>query len=464
MARVLLVNPPSPERLGAPLLAMQYVAAPLLAAGHQVRVLDCAARLLQPAHEDVLAEVASFRPHVVGMSLFTRWVWHAYRLAAQLRDSVPLLVGGGAHATAAPREVVAHGFDAAVVGEAENVIVELANRAEQGLPFDGIPGVWSRSPKGSPMEGPPAAAIDDLDSIPLPLDAQALFEGRWYREDGAQAVPGGVLTSRGCPARCTFCANYVTGRRFRYRSAEQVCAELSQYHRRFGVTFFPFWDDALTADRPRLLALCGALERLDFPLRWSAITRANMVTPEVLAAMKRAGCVAVNFGVESGDDSVLRQIKKGVATRHVVQALEWAKELDLQTACNFMLGFPEDTPESLANTVRFMERIAPLTDVFSTLGVVVPFPATPLYDENHERFGFTDWWLRADHAVYDAPPPVQDLERFRRHYIDDANLELDFFRYTPEVRDWIRTGLRFKAEHNLRKMGLAGEAASSAAA
>lgn len=458
MARVLLLNPPSPERLGAPLLGQQYVAAALLAAGHEVRVMDCAARLVQPSAEDVLAEVAAFQPHMVGVSLFTRWVWHAYGLVKKLNGLVPLLVAGGPHATAAPREVIEQGFDAAVVGEAEPVIAEMATRAEQGLPLEGVPGVWFRSREGEPVAGPPAAAIQDLDGIPSALCAQSLSKGSWYSEHSGEIVPGGVLTSRGCPARCTFCANYVTGRRFRYRSAELVVEELRQYHARYGVSFFPFWDDALTADRPRLFELCRALETVGFPLRWSAITRANMVTLEMLAAMKRAGCMAVNFGVESGDDSILRQIKKGVATRHVVQALEWAKELELQTACNFMLGFPEDTPQTLENTVRFMERIAPLTDVFSTLGVVVPFPGTPLYDDNHERYGFTDWWLRPGYARYSPPPSLEDLDRFRRHYIDDANLELDFFHYSGAVREWIREGLRYKAEHNLRRMGIAAAA------
>ena len=116
-------------------------------------------------------------------------------------------------------------------------------------------------------------------------------------------IPGGLLTSRGCPARCTFCANHVTGRRFRHRSAGDVVAEIRGYHDLCGVTFLPCWDDALTADRKRLVALCDAFEReLDFPFTWSAITRANLVTPELLAAMRRAGLVHVNFGVESGDD------------------------------------------------------------------------------------------------------------------------------------------------------------------
>jgi radical SAM superfamily enzyme YgiQ (UPF0313 family) len=365
-----------------------------------------------------------------------------------------LLVAGGPHATALPRETLHHGFDIAVTGEAELAIAAIADAVEQGSPLERIPGVWRRTPNGEFRAGPPAQFIEDLDELPLPESAQPLFDPAWYHERGAAMIPGGMLTSRGCPARCTFCANYVTGRGFRYRSAENVTREIVQYHEKYGITFLPFWDDALTADTPRLLKLCAAFERLPFPFTWSAITRANMVSREVLAAMQRAGCVAVNFGIESGDDEILRLIKKGVATRHVVRALEWAKELGLATACNFMLGFPQDTPRTLENTVRFMERIAPLTDAFSTLGVAVPFPATPLYDDNHERYGFTGWWLKPEYARYQDAPPVTDFDRFYRHYIDDANLELDFFRYTPAVKQWIRTGLQWKAEHNLRRMGL----------
>jgi radical SAM superfamily enzyme YgiQ (UPF0313 family) len=170
--------------------------------------------------------------------------------------------------------------------------------------------------------------------------------------------------------------------------------------------------------------------------------------------MRRAGLVSVNFGVESGDDEILRAIKKGITTAHVVRALEWAKEQGLVTACNFMLGFPQETPAALERTLRFMERIEPLVDSFSTLGVLVPFPGTPLYDDYREQFGFTQWWLREEYSRYEAPPPMSDFDRFYRHYIDDRNLELDFFRYTDEIRSMIRECLRFKAEHNLRRMGL----------
>ena len=179
-----------------------------------------------------------------------------------------------------------------------------------------------------------------------------------------------------------------------------------------------------------------------------------MVTPDLLDAMKSAGCVAVNFGVESGDDEILRVIKKGVSTAHVVRALEWAKERGRITACNFMLGFPQEAPCALENTHRFLERIAPLTDTFSTLGVAVHFPGTPLYDDFHQQCGLTGWWLEERNNRYHAMPPLEDFDRYYRHYIDDTNLDLDFFRYSPEVRAMIRECLRYKGEHNLRAMGL----------
>jgi len=234
-----------------------------------------------------------------------------------------------------------------------------------------------------------------------------------------------------------------------------VIAEINAWHARCGTMYFPCWDDALTVNAARVGELCAAIEReIAFPFSFGAITRANLVTRDLLRTMRRAGLANVNFGVESGDDDVLRAIKKGVRTDQVVRALEWAKEERLVTACNFMLGFPQETPAALERTLRFMERIAPMVDAFSTMGVVVPFPGTPIYDEFDQRYGFTEWWLRSDYSRYTPPPPPEDFERYYRYYIDDANLALDFFHYSPEMRDLIRECLRFKAEHNLARMGL----------
>ena len=453
--RVLLINPPSPERLGAPLLGQQYVAAALLRHGCEVRVIDAAA--LHFAHDAdwIIEQARAFQPQIIGVALFTRWVWHAYHLVARLRETGSLLVAGGAHTTVRPAETLARGFDVALAGEAELSLVALVQALESGTPLTAVAGAHVRLADGSVAHGPASSYLEDLDGLAEPHTAQHLFDPRWYDPTGRLTTPGGLLTSRGCPARCTFCANYVTGRRFRYRSDACVVNELNSVHAHSGSTFVPFWDDALTAKIPRTVALCEAIERdIQFPLTFSAITRANMVTPALLRSMKRAGLVHVNFGVESGDDEILRIIKKGVDTRQVVRALEWAKAEGLATACNFMLGFAEDSPASLERTARFMESIAPMVDTFSTLGVVVPFPGTPIYDDRHADYGFTDWWLDERYSHYSAYPPLDDVARFDRFYIDDTNLQLDFFRYDAATRDMIRECLRIKGEHNLRHMGL----------
>jgi radical SAM superfamily enzyme YgiQ (UPF0313 family) len=453
--KVLLINPPSPEQLGSPLLGLEYVAASLLAHGCEVLVIDAAARHFSHDADWIVNEANSFAPQIIGVSLFTRWVWHAYSLVERLIDGPWLLVSGGAHTTVRPEETLNHGFNLALTGEAEHSLRRVVDWLLGQDDLASIPGAVFRRENGGIGYGPPSGSIERLDELPPPYLAQSLFDPRWYDPSGAKTAPGGILTSRGCPARCTFCANVVTGRSFRYRSAESVTAEINAWHDQYEIDYFPIWDDAFTANTRRLIQLCAAIERdIRFPFSFGAITRANMVTRELLRTMRRAGLVHVNFGVESGDDEILKAIKKGLRTDHVVRALEWAKEEGLVTACNFMLGFSQETPVELERTLRFMERIAPLVDAFSTMGVVVPFPGTPIYEEYHLLNGFTNWWLRPEYSRYSPPPPMDDMDRYYRYYIDDANLELDFFRYSPQMRQSIQECLRFKAEHNLERMGL----------
>src|SRR5262249_41758456 len=123
--RVLLINPSSPEQLGAPLLGLEYVAASLLAHGCEVRVIDAAARHFAHDADWIVREAESFAPRIVGFGLFTRWVWHAYSLVERLRGGNWLLVAGGAHTTVAPEETLERGFDVALTGEAEHSLVRV---------------------------------------------------------------------------------------------------------------------------------------------------------------------------------------------------------------------------------------------------------------------------------------------------------------------------------------------------
>jgi radical SAM superfamily enzyme YgiQ (UPF0313 family) len=311
--KVLLINPPSPEQLGSPLLGLEYVAASLLAHGCEVLVIDAAARHFSHDADWIVNEAHSFAPQIIGVSLFTRWVWHAYSLVERLIDGPWLLVSGGAHTTVRPEETLDHGFNLALAGEAEHSLRRVVDWLRGQDDVASIHGAVFRRESGGIGYGPPSGFIERLDELPPPYLAQSLFEPGWYDPSGAKTAPGGILTSRGCPARCTFCANVVTGRSFRYRSAESVTAEINAWHDQYEIDYFPIWDDAFTANTRRLIQLCAAIERdIRFPFSFGAITRANMVTRELLRTMRRAGLVHVNFGVESGDDEILKAIKKGL--------------------------------------------------------------------------------------------------------------------------------------------------------
>lgn len=452
MARFLLVMPRLPQRLGTPYLGQLLVAASLRRAGHEVRAVDLAA-VHPPRDEDALALCDAYAPDVVGMTLFTYSAARGYALARRLAAPGRLLVAGGPHATLCPDEPTQHGFDASVAGEGELTAVALAAAIDHGLPLDTIPGVRTRT-----GQGPPSTPTQDLDALARPHEGYAAYDMAWYGRDGRAVIPGGFMTSRGCPARCTFCANYVTGRAYRYRSAADVVSEMVALRTHHGIRSFPFWDDAFTALRPRLRELCAAIVREPAlrDITWTCITPGNMVKPHDLEMMRAAGCVAVNFGIESGDPTTLRLMQKGQRPEHVVAAVRSAKAAGMTTIVNFMFGFPNEGLAELGTTLALMEDLAPSTDFFNTRGVLVPFPGTAIYEQWADHYGFRQWWL--DLARVPLEPDGLDPLQMARAQEVDPTLALDFFRYSLEVRDLIARCVRFKARHNhatLSRMGAA---------
>src|ERR1700682_5100757 len=178
--KVLLINPPSPEQLGSPLLGLQYVAASLLDHGCEVRVIDAAARHFPQDADWIVNEAHSFAPQIIGVSLFTRWVWHAYELVEQLKDGAWLLGSGGAHTTVRPEETLARGFDVALTGEAEHTLTRVVDWVRGKDDINSIPGALFRRPDGGIGYGPPSGLVEKLDELPPPYVAQSLFDSHWY--------------------------------------------------------------------------------------------------------------------------------------------------------------------------------------------------------------------------------------------------------------------------------------------
>jgi anaerobic magnesium-protoporphyrin IX monomethyl ester cyclase len=447
VTRVFLLNPPAPEPVRTPLLAFCHLAASLRAAGHEVALLDACAPFAPKDHATIAAVIGAFAPDVVGLHVKTLHVQHAYATAAAFEGRWPL-IAGGPHATVCPEEPLVHGFDWVVQGEGEHALVELADAIGAGESGEGIDGILTRPRLRKRGVGERRDFIDDLDALPPPLSAVDLFDPAWYGAS-APVAPAGLLSSRGCPAACTFCSNNVTGRKFRYRSPEAVAAEVADMRTRFGTTAFTFLDDSFAVGRRRVRELAAALRQVGRGMYWTCTAHPAHLDPPTLAELKSAGCGGIDIGMESGDPQMLVRIGKGVEAPRVLEVLRWCREAGIHVVLNLMFGWPDETEAELEGTIDFMARAAPWADGFNARGILVPYPGTEIYDKHHERFGFTGWWLRDPPIVYAPFPTAWDVSEIKRAYADDPALERNFFRHPPRQLALMQQALARKAEHTI---------------
>jgi anaerobic magnesium-protoporphyrin IX monomethyl ester cyclase len=460
MARVFLVNPPSPEPVRTPLLSFCHLAASLRAGGHEVALLDASAPHAPRGHEEIAARIAAFGADLVGLHLKTLHVQPAYELARALRavgagasgagtaERGWPLVAGGPHATIVAEEPLANGFRWVIRGEGEDALVELADVVDGKRSAEQVAGL-SWIDKGLARHNPTRPFVMDLDRLAPPLSALDLFDPSWYDvrpRPGGVLPPAGILSSRGCPAACTFCSNDVTGRRFRYRSAASVAAEVALLRHKFGLIGFSFFDDSFAVGKRRVHELCAAIAGTGAPVWWTCTAHPAHLDREIIAEMQRAGCAGIDIGMESADPGMLLRIGKGVTVERVLAVLGWCRELGVHCVVNLMFGWPDETDAELDATIGFIERAAPIAGGFNARGVVVPYPGTEIYERNHERFGFTRWWLREPPLAYAVFPTSWDEAEILRAYADDPALDRNFFGHPPHRIARIREALALKAE------------------
>ncbi|HKZ40850.1 MAG TPA: radical SAM protein, partial [Candidatus Hodarchaeales archaeon] len=168
----------------------------------------------------------------------------------------------------------------------------------------------------------------------------------------------------------------------------------------YNATQFTFCDDAFTVDQPRTEELCREIRNRELKIKWNCGTRVDMITKELLLKMRRAGCISVWFGVESGSQHVLNEMRKGISTEQTIRAINWVRELGLKPVPNVLIGFPGETKESAWRTIKFAERISP--DNVAFFNIATPLPGTPMFDTVKEN-----GWMRIfDFDMYDCATPI----------------------------------------------------------
>lgn len=449
-ATILLVYPPSRTQSHASCpMGMQMLGAVLERAGHRVQLLDANAACRRLTTAQVVQQAEAMRPDVIGMTVVTPLVKEAYQLAQGLRACGAKLIAGGPHPTLVPEEPVTHGFDAVVVGEGEPTIVEAVDGVLGRRPLESVQGLVFRRADGPIQENAPRPLVTDLDSLPLP--ARHLVRAADFGPPDNPVLHTNIFTSRGCPGRCAYCAGGLFGKQFRFRSADSVVDEMLLVQRQYGMRHFHFVDDAMSMDRARMGQICARLEDEQLGFTWSMMTRIGAVDEDLLERASRAGCVQIDYGVESGHPETLKRIHKPHTVEMVRRVIPLTHRYGICPTVFFILGFPWDDTQVIEETLGLIREISPYV-VFhpAVASVLVPFPGTEIYERYKDQHGFSDWWL-SDDRNYDAPQtethPFYQSVLYRIGVVLDA----DFFHYAPEVREKIHDVFRFMYATNLRQ-------------
>ncbi len=380
-------------------MGLGYLAGALLAHGYDVTIWDAA---VEEAFETFEQHIRRETYDVVGISAPTPLIPSAWKQAETAKKSGAITILGGPHLTLMPHESMEQpAVDLVVRGEAEVTIIEIlaALEKDSGIIQEGnqprlfqkahmgnIFGLSWRDEAGKIQHNPDRPLAQDLDAIPFP--AHHLFKIDRYTNlnpltDGLNpnARAYTIVTSRGCPYKCTYCSKPITGDTWRGRSVANVIAEWRWLVEDLGATEIGVTDDIWNLDRDRAKELCQAL--IDNKLNhvpWVTIhgMKVNNTDAELFKMMKAAGCKRVGFGIESGDDAVLRKvIKKGQTVDMVRNAIKWAKAAKLQTMGFFIYGMPGETEESMEKTTRLALELDP--DLAHFL-MATPYPGTEMWD------------------------------------------------------------------------------------
>lgn len=402
--RITLVNPPYPvgshQHPAFIPLGLGYLSAILERNRFQVKVIDCQAQKL--SFQQFRLELGKTQPDIVGITSTTLTYKSALKIAEIVKEIWPncLTAIGGSHVSFWDDKALQEApvLDIVVRGEGENTMLELAERVESGKEISDLTGATCRKGKEI-VKNPDRPYIENLDTLPFP--AHHLWHVENLRKYGT--IPYPIMTSRGCVFWCNFCtAVRMFGRRYRMRSPKNVVDELEFLHKNFNAGQFTFYDDAFTVDQDRTAEICEEIERRGLRIKWDCETRVDMVTKELLVKMRKAGCIAVWFGVESGSQQVVNAMAKGFSLNQIRRAFKWAKEAGLMTVAGVILGFPGETKETAWETIRFVKELNPNDVGFY---IATPYPGTPMYDFVKEK-----GWLRTtDFDKYDTATPVFEI-------------------------------------------------------
>jgi radical SAM superfamily enzyme YgiQ (UPF0313 family) len=352
----------------------------------QAFFLDCIAEKI--GHKELANKVAEIAPDLVGITSFTVSLFDVCLAARTIRELLPEvhLCLGGHHPIAFPYEAAGlPEFDSVIIGEGEESFPALARALGERKDIAGIQGVYTaesiQSHKGQLLadnrfltrQMPPAAYVENLDLL-LPPDRSVISHLNYRSIVGASDRLATMISSRGCPCSCTFCD--VPYKKYRQRSLAPIADEIKGCLDS-GYEEIHFYDDLFNVTPERVIAFSEEITRRGYHFSWDFRGRVNTVTYESLVHARKAGCRLISFGVETGSDEGLLQLRKNCSTAQVRQVFRWCRSLGILTIADFMIGLPsEKCADDVRRNIDFMLEIDP---DFAQISILSLFPHTELF-------------------------------------------------------------------------------------
>jgi len=387
MTDILFITPPfSYKSLDdasskCPPLGIAMLASVLEQNKFEARILDAFALGLNK--EQIIEHVKNINPKIIGISSVTANYGQAMDIINLIKKENPeiIIIYGGPHVTIMPESVLkSKNVDYAVIGEGEKTIVDLLefiiNKKDSKSE---IKGVVYKDKDGKIIFNEKADFIRDINELPMP--AYHLLPMDNYRSYGWLDLGRkfcSMVTSRGCPFKCTYCtSSSIFGYRWRHRSAEKVFEEILLLYNKYHIRHIYFQDDEFTVNHQRVIDICNMILENKLDLVWECLTRVSHVDEPLLKKMAQAGCKSILYGVECGYQKGIDNIEKKITLDQSKEAVRLSKKYGISPKVTFMMGFPWEGKKEIKQTIKFAKKLNADLTFFNTLN---PYPGTPLYD------------------------------------------------------------------------------------
>ena len=396
-----------------------------------------------PIWNEVKKAIQDFDPSVIGITLKTQNFKSSTIVAKIAKEVNPdiIIAIGGAHATMNGDSVFEYKeIDVSCIGEGETTIVELLKAFENNTPLSSVNGIMFRDENNKIIKTASRAYIDDLDSLahPFTYASKTLKDFNEYPKEAFS----NVFASRGCPYACTFCeSKAMWSRKVRYRSPQNIIEELKQL-RNFGIKQVSFEDDTFGVSKKNIKAMNDLMHDELPDMTYTCETVVQLAKDEnVVKDMKHGGCTGTYVGIESGNNEMLKKIKKTQTTDECIQAMRNLKKHGIDSHAFIMVGFPDETEETFKQTMDFILKLKPDNVIFS---VFTPYPGSDLFFKCQED-GIIDGDF--DLSLYNHQSPLNcftknipkerfyELRKRAVRFVDKYNRKSKFRRGVTSLRN-----------------------------